>query len=140
MIRLRRLGLETLKLTLNFVLDSHVGSVASTVERNWKEAYTSYAMSPMDIISVLPGRGGTEVWSGVVTPFSREKILQLQPTAQNGSNTCNPSLSGCVLRPSVIRRCLIEARTLYPGIERRSSEVSGLRLILVEYVLLSVLG
>lgn len=85
MVELRQWRLEVLKLTLNCILDSHVRSVASTVEKKWKGAYPLYAMASMDMISVLLGRGGTGMWNGVVAPFSREKILRLQPTARNGS-------------------------------------------------------
>lgn len=67
MVKLRRSGLEALKLTLNCILESHAGSAASVGERNWKGTYTSYAMFSMDII--LTVRGGLGRGTGLLLPF-----------------------------------------------------------------------
>ena len=136
MVKLRRSGLEALKLTLNCILESHAGSAASVGERNWKGTYTSYAMFSMDIILTL-GEGGTGTWNGAVAPFSREKILELQPMACNSSDRCHPGSSGCVLRPLVIGDYLMEARSLCSDVQT-GIEASGLQLI--GYILLSVSG
>jgi len=76
MVKLRRSGLEALKLTLNCILESHAGSVASVGERNWKGTYTSYAMFSMDIILALPGRvgGDWDVERGRCSLFKGEDI------------------------------------------------------------------
>lgn len=68
MVKLRRSGLEALKLTLNCILESHAGSAASVGKRNWKGTYTSYAMFSMDIILTL-GEGGLGRGTGLLLPF-----------------------------------------------------------------------
>ena len=135
MVKLRRSGLEALKLTLNCILESHAGSAASVGGK--KLEGDVHIVRDVFNGHYLNGEGGTGTWNGTVAPFSREKILELQPMACNSSDRCHPGSSGCVLRPLVIGDYLMEARSLCSDVQT-GIEASGLQLI--GYILLSVSG